>query len=48
MPMSAGFVIFGDAILHGKTRGAFLGLSAILALSLIIHFVRRHYGKKSA
>lgn len=46
MPMSAGFVIFGDAILHGKTRVAILGFSAILGLSLIIHFVRRHYGKR--
>jgi uncharacterized membrane protein YdjX (TVP38/TMEM64 family) len=48
MPMSAGFVIFGEAILHGKSRGAFLGFSAILGLSLIIHFVRRHYGKNRA
>jgi len=46
MPMSVGLVIFGDAILHGKARVAVLGFSAILAVSLIIHFVRRHYGKK--
>ncbi len=48
MPMSAGFVIFGDAILHGKSRLAILGFSAILGLTLIVHFVRRHYGKKRA
>jgi len=46
MPMCAGFVVFGDAILHGKGRVAFIGFSAIVAVSLIIHFVRRHYGKK--
>lgn len=46
MPMSVGLVIFGDAILHGKASLAVFGLSAILGLSLIVHFVRRHYGKK--
>jgi uncharacterized membrane protein YdjX (TVP38/TMEM64 family) len=48
MPMSVGFVIFGDAILHGKSRLAIIGLSAIVGLSLLIHFVRRHYGKKNS
>ncbi len=46
MPMSTGFVIFGDAILHGRARVAFLGLSALAGISLIVHFIRRHYGKK--
>lgn len=46
MPMCVAFVIFGDAILHGKARVAVLGFSAIVGVSLIIHFVRRHYGKK--
>lgn len=46
MPMSVGFVVFGDAILHGKARLALLGFSALLGISLIVHFVRRHYGKK--
>jgi len=45
MPMVAGCVIFGDAILHGKARVAILGASALIGLSLIVHFVRRHYGK---
>ena len=48
MPMSIGFVIFGDAILQGKSRLAILGFSAIVSLSLLIHFVRRHYGKKDS
>ena len=46
--MSIGFVIFGDAILQGKSRLAILGFSAIVSLSLLIHFVRRHYGKKDS
>jgi uncharacterized membrane protein YdjX (TVP38/TMEM64 family) len=48
MPMSVGFVVFGDAILHGKARVAFLGLSALVGISLIVHFIRRHYGKKKS
>jgi len=43
---ATGFIIFGDAILHGKGKVAFLGLSGLMALGLIVHFVRRHYGKK--
>jgi len=48
MPMTVAFVIFGDAILHGKARVAVLGLSAIVAITLIVHYLRRHYGKKRA
>lgn len=46
MPTVAAFVIFGDALLHGRARVAVFGLSAIVALSLLVHFLRRHYGKK--
>jgi uncharacterized membrane protein YdjX (TVP38/TMEM64 family) len=42
------FIVFGDAILHGKGRAAFLGLSALVALALIVHLLRRHYAKKRA
>jgi uncharacterized membrane protein YdjX (TVP38/TMEM64 family) len=45
-PFAAGFIAFGDAILHGKARLAILGLSALAAVSLIVHFLRKHYGKK--
>lgn len=48
MPIGSGVVVFGDAILHGKGGMAFLGLSAIVGVTLIIHFIRRHYGKKPA
>ena len=47
MPMTVAFVVFGDAILHGKAYVAVLGLSAIVGVSLIIHLIRRHYGKKT-
>ena len=43
---AAGFIVFGEAILHGKGKVAFLGLSGLMALALIVHFLRRHYGKK--
>jgi len=48
MAYGSGFIIFGDAILHGKGRLAFLGLSALVAVTLIVHLLRRHYGKKRA
>ena len=46
MAYASGFIIFGDAILHGKGRLAFIGLSALVAVTLIVHLLRRHYGKK--
>ncbi len=46
--LASGMIVFGDAILHGKGRLAFFGLSAIVGVSMIVHFLRRHYGKKRA
>ena len=43
---STGFIVFGDAILHGKGKVAFIGLSIIVAVSLGVHLLRKHYGKK--
>ena len=43
-----GFIIFGDAILHGRGKMAFLGLSGLVAVTLIVHLLRKHYGKKGA
>lgn len=43
---ATGFIVFGDAILHGRGQMAFFGLSAIVAVVLIVHLLRRHYGKK--
>lgn len=46
MMYAAGLVIFGDAIIHGKSGLAATGISLFIAVLLIIHLVRRHYGKK--
>jgi uncharacterized membrane protein YdjX (TVP38/TMEM64 family) len=43
---ASGFIVFGDAILHGKGKMAFFGLTGLAALGLIVHLLRRHYGKK--
>jgi uncharacterized membrane protein YdjX (TVP38/TMEM64 family) len=48
MVYATGFIVFGDAILHGKGRLALLGLSALVAVALGVHLLRRHYGKKRA
>ncbi len=48
MSYATGLIIFGDAILHGKAGMMVLGLSALVAVSLIIHFLRRRYGQKTA
>ena len=43
---ATGFIVFGDAILHGKAKVAVLGLSVLVAVALAVHLLRRHYGKK--
>ncbi len=43
---ATGFIVFGDAILHGRGKVAFLGLLVLIAVSLAVHLLRRHYGKK--
>ena len=48
MAYAIGVIVSGDAILHGKGGLAFLGLSALVAVTLIVHLLRRHYGKKRA
>lgn len=46
MLFAVGFIVFGEAIVQGKGKAAFFGFSALVALVMIIHLVRRHYGKK--
>ena len=46
MAYSTGFIVFGDAILHGKAQLAFLGISVLVAVALAVHLLRQHYGKK--
>ncbi len=43
---TAGFVLFGDALLHGKGKMAFLAISLLVVAAVITHWARKHYGKK--
>ncbi len=45
---STGFIVFGEAILHGKAKVAFIGISILVAVALGVHLLRKHYGKKRA
>lgn len=45
---TAGFVIFGDAIMKGKGQVALFGISLVIAAALGIHMVRRHLARKKA
>jgi uncharacterized membrane protein YdjX (TVP38/TMEM64 family) len=47
-PLNAAFIVFGDALLHGKGQMAFYGISAITVLLVGTHLLRKHYGKKPA
>jgi uncharacterized membrane protein YdjX (TVP38/TMEM64 family) len=43
---TAAFIMFGDALLHGRGRAGLVALSLVLALTAATHLVRRHYGRK--
>jgi uncharacterized membrane protein YdjX (TVP38/TMEM64 family) len=45
MPQNAAFVLFGDALLHGKGK---MLLYLIVAIVAGTHLLRRHYGRKKA
>jgi uncharacterized membrane protein YdjX (TVP38/TMEM64 family) len=45
-PINTAFILFGDAMLHGKGRVALISLGLILALMAATQLVRKHYGKK--
>ncbi len=47
-PLNAAFVLFGDALLQGKGRMAFYGISAIVVLLVGTRLLRKHYGRKRA
>jgi uncharacterized membrane protein YdjX (TVP38/TMEM64 family) len=42
------FILFGDALMHGRGRAVILSLSLLAALGAAAHLVRRHYGRKAA
>jgi uncharacterized membrane protein YdjX (TVP38/TMEM64 family) len=45
---TAAFVLFGDALLHGKGKMAMLAGSLLIIAIVITHWARKHYGKKKA
>lgn len=45
-PINTAFMLFGDALMHGKGRLAFISILALLALMTAAHLVRKHYGKR--
>ncbi len=40
------FIVFGDALLHGKGKVAMIGLGALMALVAGTHLVRKHYERR--
>lgn len=45
-PINTAFLLFGDALLQGKGKVALLSLCAIVALTTVLHLVRRHYERR--
>lgn len=43
---TAGLVLFGDALLHGKAKMAMLAVSLLVVAVVITHWARKHYGRK--
>lgn len=42
-PLNVGFLLFGDALLHGKGRLALVSISLLGALTAVMHLIRKHY-----
>ena len=40
------FVLFGDALLHGKGKLAMIAIGLLTAAAVATHWARKHYGKK--
>lgn len=47
-PQTVAFVLFGDALLHGKGQMLLYAGGAIVALVSGTHLLRRHYGRKKS
>jgi uncharacterized membrane protein YdjX (TVP38/TMEM64 family) len=47
-PLNFAFILFGDALLHGKGRVALVAICLLLALTAATHMVRKHYGRRPA
>ncbi len=46
LPINGAIILFGDALLSGRGRIAFVSLLLMLALMSGAHLVRKHYGSK--
>jgi uncharacterized membrane protein YdjX (TVP38/TMEM64 family) len=47
-PANTAFILFGDALLQGRGKVAFISLSLLLALMAATQMVRKHYAAKKA
>ena len=45
---TAAFVIFGDALLHGKGKMVMIAGGLLIAAGVLTHWARKHYAKKKA
>ena len=45
---SAAFILFGDALVHGRGKTALLAVSLFIAFSVGVKFLRRHYQRRQA
>ncbi|MBA4137603.1 MAG: hypothetical protein C0518_09830 [Opitutus sp.] len=45
-PLNVAFLLFGDALLHGKGKMALLSICALVALTTTLHLVRKHYERR--
>ena len=48
MAYAVGAVLFGEAIVEGRAGLTVMGVCLLIAAILIIHLLRRHYGKRRA
>ncbi|HWA09840.1 MAG TPA: VTT domain-containing protein [Opitutaceae bacterium] len=48
MPQNGAFVLFGDALLHGKGKMILYAGGAIVAVAAGTHLLRRHYQRRKA
>jgi uncharacterized membrane protein YdjX (TVP38/TMEM64 family) len=46
LPINGAVIFFGDALLHGKGKIAFVSLLLLVALTTAAHLVRKHYSAK--
>jgi len=43
---NAAFILFGDALLHGRGKVALIALSLLMALTAAAHMIRKHYKRR--